>query len=190
MDRQLQRQRVGSCRKVELIAAPGIQQDEIHRAHPRRVAILRDGPVVIGLAQQVIIVGRAAGDAGFAAVDVLRRSLHAVDADGVELPALNGTVEARPDLRRDVHFEKTFADGADPIVQAPFRLDQTGRPRLDACRRPGCHDPPSTIEVHHRFASLLGEWRRVNPYAGRAAAGGRNLRRRSFAAAPSAPPAR
>jgi hypothetical protein len=62
---------------------------------------------------------------------MLRRSLHAVDADGVELPALNGAVEARPDLRRDIHFEKTFADGADPIIQAPFRLDQTGRPRLN-----------------------------------------------------------
>ena len=105
-------------------------------------------------------------DAGFAAVDVLRRSLHAVDADGVELPTLNGAVEARSNLRRDVHFEKTLADGADPIIQAPFRLDQTGRPRLDDCRRPGCHDPPSAIDVDHRLPSLLGVRRRVQSVCG------------------------
>ncbi|XSC48630.1 hypothetical protein ACF1BQ_003445 [Bradyrhizobium sp. RDT10] len=87
---------------------------------------------------------------------MLRRSLHAVDADGVELAALNRAVESRADLRRDIHFEKTFADGADPIVQAPFRLDQTRRPSLDACRRSGRHDPPSAIDADHRFASLLG----------------------------------
>ena len=39
---------------------------------------------------------------------------------------------------------------------------------------------PSAIDVDHRFASLLGGRRRVNPYAGLGAAGRRNLRRAIF----------
>ena len=138
-DRQLQRQRVRGHRKIEFIAAPRVQQHEIGGLQARRVAVLHDRPVVVGLAKQVVEVRRAAREAGFPAVDMLRRALDAIDADGVELPALDRAVEARPNRRRDIHLEKAFADGADPVVQTPFRLDQTGRPLLDHCRRPGRH---------------------------------------------------
>ena len=98
---------------------------------------------------------------------MLGRALHAVDADGVELAALDRTIDFRAQRRRDVHLEEAVADGADPVVEASLRLDPVGRPGLD--------DPavvlavmalPSAIDVDHRFPSLLGGWRRVNPYAG------------------------
>jgi hypothetical protein len=102
------------------------------------VAVLHDRPAVIGLAEKVVKVGCTAREAGFPTVDVLRRAFDPIDADGVELAALNGAVEARSN-RRDIHLEKAFADGANPVVQTPFRLDQTGRPLLDDRRCPGRH---------------------------------------------------